>query len=109
MSGALVYLDDRNFQQEVLDHQGVVMVDFFAEWCGPCKMISPIINQLAEEYQGKAKIAKLDVDKAGSTAMKYKVMGVPSILFFKDGKEVARMVGARPKAEFDRVLKELTV
>lgn len=76
-----------------------VLVDFWAEWCGPCKAIGPSIEQLASEYAGKAKIFKLDVDTEGEIAQQYGVMSIPALLVFKGGKEVDRMVGAAPKAQ----------
>ena len=77
---------DANFNSEVLEHKGVVLIDFFADWCGPCKMLSPLIDELAEEMKGKAKIVKIDVDNAGETAKKYGIMSIPTLIIFKDGK-----------------------
>ncbi len=90
-------LNDNNFEQEVLKSDQPVLVDFFAEWCGPCKMQAPIIDELEKEYKGKAKIYKLDVDKAQETASKYQVMSIPTIVIFKDGKEVERLMGLQQK------------
>ena len=90
-------LNDQNFTQEVLKSGQPVLVDFFAEWCGPCKMQAPIIEELAEEYQGKAKILSLDVDKSQQTAGQYQVMSIPTLIFFKEGQEVDRVTGALPK------------
>ena len=87
---------DENFDEEVLKG-GVVLVDFYADWCGPCQMIAPVIEELAGEYEGKAKVVKLDVDASQETAQKYGVMSIPALLFFKDGKEVERLNGALPK------------
>jgi thioredoxin 1 len=95
-------LNDQNFEQEVLKSAQPVLVDFFAEWCGPCKMQAPIIEELAEEYQGKAKILSLDVDKSQQTAGQYQVMSIPTLIFFKNGKEVERLMGLQQK----EVLKE---
>jgi len=95
-------LNDQNFTQEVLKSGQPVLVDFFAEWCGPCKMQAPIIEELAEEYQGKAKILSLDVDKSQQTAGQYQVMSIPTLIFFKNGKEVERLMGLQQK----EVLKE---
>lgn len=88
---------DQNFADEVLKSKVPVLVDFFAEWCGPCKMIAPLVEELAKEYEGKAKIVKLDVDASMDSAQTYGVMSIPTLIFFKDGKEVDRSVGAMSK------------
>ena len=83
-----------------------VVIDFWAEWCGPCRMLSPIIEEMAAEYEGKAVIGKVDVDEQGELAMRYGVMSIPTVIFFKDGKEIHREVGALPKDIFVNVLNE---
>lgn len=94
-----VELTDKNFKTEVLDDSGVVLVDFWAPWCGPCRMVGPIIDELASEYQGKAKIGKLNVDDNPATASKYGIMSIPTMLIFKNGEVVDQMVGVAPKAQ----------
>lgn len=94
---------DANFAQEIEGHAGVAMVDFWAEWCGPCKMIAPLVEKLAGEYEGKVKIRKLDVDENGATMQKYGVRSIPAILFFKDGKVVDQVVGAFPAKITEKV------
>lgn len=91
----IVYLDDENFESSI--SKGVTLVDFYADWCGPCKMIAPIIDAISDELHGKAKIAKLDVDKAQGTAEKFQVTSIPTIIVFKDGVEVKRIIGLRDK------------
>ena len=87
-----------DFEKNVLESEIPVLVDFWAEWCGPCKAIGPSIEQLASEYAGRAKVYKVDVDKEGAIAMKYGIMSIPALLVFKNGKVVDQMVGAAPKA-----------
>ena len=94
-----VELTDKNFNTEVLDDSGVVLVDFWAPRCGPCRMVGPIIDELASEYQGKAKIGKLNVDDNPATASKYGIMSIPTMLIFKNGEVVDQMVGVAPKAQ----------
>jgi len=89
---------DQNFEDEVIKSDIPVLVDFWAIWCGPCKMIAPIVEQLAEELSGKVKIGKLDVDSNQQTSIKYGIRGIPTLLIFKDGKVVDTIVGAVPKA-----------
>ena len=84
---------DANFEAEVLKSEGVVLVDFFAPWCGPCKMMSPVIDKLAEEYKGKVKIGKMDVDESGETAMKYEVQSIPTLIIFKNGAIADKLIG----------------
>lgn len=91
-----------NFQQEVLNSSQPVMVDFFANWCGPCQMMGPVIANLAEEYAGKIKIGKINVDENSGVAQTYDVATIPNLVFFKDGKVVNRVIGVVP----DNVLKE---
>lgn len=98
-SEKVLILGDENFEQEVENSNQVVLVDFYADWCGPCKMLGPVIDELAEENDGKSKIAKINVDQQRNLAKRFRVMSVPSILFFKDGKEVDRMVGAQSKED----------
>ena len=107
MNGKVVYLNQENFEQEVLNSKKPVLVDFYADWCGPCKMISPIIEQIAEEYKGKATIAKLNVDENNTLAMQFGVMSIPTLIFFKDGREVQRLMGARPKTYLTDVLDKI--
>lgn len=84
---------DANFSTEVEQSKGVVLVDFFAVWCGPCKQQGPIIEKLAEEYAGKAKIGKMDVDNSPQTAEKFGIMSIPTLIIFKDGKPLEPMIG----------------
>ncbi|MBU0951470.1 MAG: thioredoxin [Elusimicrobia bacterium] len=92
-----VILNEQNFKPEVLDAKGIVLVDFWAEWCGPCKMMFPVIEELAKEYAGKAKICKLNVDENQEIASRHSVMAIPTIIIFKDGKPMERVVGAQQK------------
>ena len=86
-------LKEENFKEKVTEAKGTVMVDFFATWCGPCKMIASAVEQLAEDYAGKAAVYKLDVDEAQEIAQEYKVMSIPTLIFFKDGVESERIRG----------------
>lgn len=101
-----VTVTDDTFQQEIDQHQGLAVVDFWATWCGPCHMVAPIMVQLASEYDGKVKVAKLDVDANQKTMMRFNVRSIPSILFFKDGRHVDTIVGAYPKTAFDQKIKQ---
>jgi len=87
------------WDKEVLDHNGIVMVDFWAVWCGPCRMIAPTVEELAKDYADKIKVMKLNTDENPEVASRYKIMGIPSIIFFKNGKEADRIVGAVPKPQ----------
>jgi thioredoxin 1 len=88
---------DATFDEEVLSSDTPVLVDFWATWCGPCRMIAPVLDQIASEYSGKLKIAKLDFDANQATPAKYNVLGLPTLLLFKDGEVVQQIVGAKPK------------
>lgn len=90
-------LNSTEFRTQVLDKKGVVMADFFAEWCGPCKMLAPAIEELEKEMAGKAEIVKVDVDKSIDLAQRFGISGVPTIMIFKDGKPVDKIVGFQPK------------
>jgi thioredoxin 1 len=92
-----VAVSDASFQSEVVESGQPVLVDFWAEWCGPCRMIAPILENLAEEYASSFKIVKLDVDHNPQTAMKFGVQSIPTLILFKDGKEVERLIGYMPK------------
>jgi len=105
MSNA-VAVTDSNFEAEIEKHEGLAVVDFWATWCGPCRMIGPIIDQLAVDYAGKAKVAKLDVDSNIKTASKFNVRSIPTILFFKDGKLVDQVVGAVQKPALEMKFKQ---
>ncbi len=94
---AFIFTDD-NFDQEALKEEKLVVVDFYADWCGPCKMMAPVIEELAEELKGEVKIGKLNVDDAPETARSFSVMNIPTILFLKNGSAVDKVVGAVPRA-----------
>ena len=89
---------DASFQSEVLESDVPVLVDFYADWCGPCKMMAPVIEELSNEYEGKVKIGKLNVDEQPKTAEKYRVMSIPTMLLIKNGQPVETIVGAVPKS-----------
>ena len=102
----VVELNDQNFDAEVLQSTGKVLVDFWATWCGPCKMVGPIVEELANDFAGEAKVCKLNVDESGRTAQAYQVMSIPTLVLFEDGQEVERIVGFRPKSELAKLLED---
>ena len=104
MAGNVIELTDGNFDQEVLKSSVPVLVDFWAPWCGPCRMLAPTIEELAREYDGKVKVAKLNTDESPDTAGSYNISSIPTILFFKSGQVVDRLVGVNPKSRFQQIL-----
>ena len=93
-----------NFEEEVLKSDKAVLVDFWAPWCGPCRAVGPIVDELAGEYAGKAKISKLNVDDEGEIAAKFRVMSIPTIMIFKDGEVVEKVIGAKSKSELTSLI-----
>ena len=102
---AAEHLTEENFQEKTAN--GVVLVDFFATWCGPCKMLSPVIEEIADSADGTYAVYKLDIDEAQDIAMDCGIMSVPTMIVFKDGEEAARMIGVRPKAEILDTVRKL--
>jgi thioredoxin 1 len=105
-TGAPVNVTDANFGNEIEQAKGLALVDFWAAWCGPCRMVGPIVEQLAQDFEGRLKVAKLDVDTNQQTATRFNIRSIPSILFFKDGKLVDTVVGAVPKTLLERKIQE---
>lgn len=99
MAEGIVNLTSATWDSEVIQSKGVILVDFWAPWCGPCRMIAPTLEELAAEYAGKAKIAKVNTDENSEIAGKFKIMSIPTLLFFKDGVKVDQVVGAVPKPQ----------
>ena len=97
-----VVVGDNDFDQTVLQAATPVLVDFWATWCGPCRMVAPIVEELAEEYEGRINFTKLDVDQNPKTAAKYSIMSIPTLIIFKKGEPVSHIVGLRPKEELKR-------
>ncbi len=106
VGGGLLEITDANFADEIETAEGLSMVDFWAEWCGPCRLVGPVIEELAQEYSDRVKVGKLDVVANPDTASRFNVRSIPSILFFKDGKLVDTVVGALPKASFEQKILE---
>jgi thioredoxin 1 len=99
VSEKIIHITDDTFEQEVLQSQTPVLVDYWAEWCGPCKMIAPALDQIATEYQGRLKVAKLNIDENQSTPPKYGIRGIPTLMLFKNGNVEATKVGALSKTQ----------
>ena len=99
-----IALTDENFAAEVLESSIPVLVDFWAAWCGPCRMVAPIVDELADEYSGRAKVAKLDVDSAQKTAVEFGIRSIPTMLIFKGGKVADQLIGALPKQQITEKL-----
>lgn len=102
MSESILRLNDDDFDKEIMSSNIIALVDFWANWCMPCKMIAPAVEQIAKEYSGKIKVAKVEVDEAGATASRFNVMNIPTLILFKDGKEIDRIVGVASKDDISR-------
>lgn len=107
MSEQIVHVSEATFDAEVLNSDIPVLVDFWAEWCGPCKMIAPVLDQLATEYEGKIKVVKVDVDANPEIPQKYNIRGIPTLIVFKDGNAEATKVGALSKAQLTEFVQEV--
>jgi thioredoxin 1 len=100
----IINVDQDNFQKAVLDSQKPVLVDFWAPWCGPCRAVAPVVEELAKDYKGKIEFAKLNVDETPFVASKYGVMSIPTLIVFKDGKPVQHAIGYQPKEQLKKLL-----
>jgi len=107
MAEGILNVTTATWEQEVTKAQSLVMVDFWAVWCGPCRMIAPTVEELAKEYAGRVKVAKLNTDENPEIASQYKIMGIPTIMFFKDGQKIDQVVGAVPKPQLKAKLDSL--
>ncbi len=107
MAEGVINVTSQTWDSEVLQSKGIVMVDFWAVWCGPCRMIAPTVEELAKEYEGRIKVAKLNTDENPDIASRYKIMGIPTIMFFKDGEKVDQIVGAVPKPQLKAKIESL--
>ncbi len=105
MAENILHLNDSNFDSEI--SKGVALVDFYADWCGPCKMMSPVLEELAGQMSGKVKIVKIDIEAAPSTTEKYEVTSIPTIILFKEGKEVNKVVGVKNKDALRAMIEEI--
>jgi len=103
----IVHVNDNNFNDEVIKSDMLVLVDFWAAWCGPCKIVAPTIESIADEYKGRLKVCKLNVDENPTTATTYRITGIPSLIFFKDGKVADMLVGAVPKEEITEIVERI--
>ena len=103
-SGNINVFSDENFENEVLNSETPVLVDFWAPWCGPCRIIAPVVEELSETYEGKLKVGKLNVDDNQKTSMKFGIRSIPTLLVFKDGEVAEQIIGAVPKTEIERVV-----
>ncbi len=107
MAGAVVELAEQSFEQEVVNSPTPALVDMWAAWCGPCRMVAPMVEELAGTYHGKVKFGKLNVDDYPQVAAQYRIMNIPTLLLFKGGREVDRIIGVQPKEELIRRLEKL--
>ena len=106
MSDKIIHLTDDSFDTDVLKADGLTLVDFWAEWCGPCKMIAPILDEVAEEYDGRLSVAKLNIDENEATPAKFGIRGIPTLMLFKNGQLAATKVGALSKAQLTAFIDE---
>ena len=100
----MLEVNDQNFESEILQSDIPALIDFWAPWCGPCRMIAPVVEELAQQYAGKVKGAKLNVDEAPETPTRYGVRGIPTVILFKGGQDVEKIVGAAPKARLEQMI-----
>ena len=107
VSDKITHVTDSSFDQEVLSAEGPVLVDYWAEWCGPCKMIAPIIDEIADEYGDRLKVTKLDIDSNMQTPQQYSIRGIPTLMIFRDGKVQATKVGAMTKGQLKAFVEEV--
>jgi thioredoxin 1 len=105
--GDILQVSDDNFEEEIIKADLPALVDFWAEWCGPCRMVGPIVEELAKEYEGKIKVAKMDVDKNRQTPAKFGIRNIPTLIFFKNGEVAQTIIGAQPKGNLEEELKKL--
>ena len=103
---AIITVTEQNYEELVLKAERPVLVDFWAEWCGPCRMVGPVIDELADFYDGDLKVCKLNVDENSDIAMRYQVMSIPTILLFKNGELVEKCIGARRRHEFEAIIEK---
>lgn len=102
---SVISLNEKNFEEEVIKSEKPVLIDFWASWCGPCRMMSPVVDQIAEEMQDTVKVCKINIDEEENLAVKYNVMSIPTFIVFKNGKEAGRSVGVQDKEEIKAMLK----